>query len=207
MQFEVCQTQSSRKSHSSSVIKFLLCPPCLLATTADSILPCFTCCLEKEELSRNNGAWSAPGGVAGHFLRPSLCVTLSEPGDTPGAHLAFVCLLQPLPQADEAALLHGGQVPQIYTVKNIQVEFASLASQLGRGNSKGQKAEKLLVPQPFSFGLNKKPWCIDVQLAAPLDHVDGLILTLVLVYCVTGYKHGDQRAQLSITPFTIHTYV
>lgn len=49
--------RAAGKSHSSSVIKLLLCPPCLLATTADSILPCFICCLEKEELNRNNGAW------------------------------------------------------------------------------------------------------------------------------------------------------
>lgn len=49
--------RTAGKSHSSSVIKLLLRPPCLLATTADSILPCFICCLKKEELSRNNGAW------------------------------------------------------------------------------------------------------------------------------------------------------
>lgn len=51
--------------------------------------------------------------MAGRFLRPTLCVTHSELGTPPGTHFAFVRLLEPLPQADEAALLHRGQVPQV----------------------------------------------------------------------------------------------
>lgn len=55
-QFEVCQTQSSRgelfKLFSFMVIKLLLCPPCLLATTA--VL--FRTLLVTGRASRNNGA-------------------------------------------------------------------------------------------------------------------------------------------------------
>lgn len=53
----------------------------------------------------------SPRGCGRRFPQAHLvCHTLWTP---PGTHFAFVRLLEPLPQADEAALLHRGQVPQV----------------------------------------------------------------------------------------------
>lgn len=54
-----------------------------------------------------------PRGCGRRFPQAHLVSHTLRQGTPPGTHFAFVRLLEPLPQADEAALLHRGQVPQV----------------------------------------------------------------------------------------------